>query len=156
MLAAATGLLLIIFNGGCAASWETFTIFALMFTGTLLYRAEAGQFPWRRALYVTILVSYSVYLLHPVLIEVYHSLPCTRHVTYVPKELMLAAVFVTVLLVCCGLTHWCIEAPMQRLGRRVASWLDARFGPDTRPPAWHANRARSIRPSNRTRSARSM
>ena len=72
------------------------------------------------------------------------------------KELMLAAVFVTVLLVCCGLTHWCIEAPMQRLGRRVASWLDARFGPDTRPPAWHANRARSIRPSNRTRSARSM
>ena len=191
-LAAATGLLLIIFNSGFAASWETFTIFALMFTGTMLYRAEAGQFPWRRALYVTILVfgltlvaaqwhvspiaenyvairksfnsvefagltfavamlcrhkkvpralawlglvSYSVYLLHPALIEVYTSLPWTRNVNYVPTELILAAVFVAVLLVCCGLTHRCIEAPMQRLGRRVAAWLDARFGPDApRPP----------------------
>ena len=56
VLAAATGLLLIILNSGFAAPWETFTIFALMFTGTMLYRAEAGQFPWRRALYVTILV----------------------------------------------------------------------------------------------------
>ena len=161
VLAAATGLLLIILNGGYAASWETFTIFALMFTGTMLYRAEADGFPWRRALSVTILVfgptlvaaqwhvspiaenyvairksfnslefagltfavamlcrhkkvpralawlglvSYSVYLLHPVLIEVYTSLPWTRHVTYVPTELILTAVFVAVLLVCCGLT----------------------------------------------------
>jgi peptidoglycan/LPS O-acetylase OafA/YrhL len=191
VLAAVTGLLLVIFNGGYAASWETFTIFALMFTGTMLYHAEAGQFPWRRALYVTILVfgltlvaaqwhvapiaenyvairgafnslefagltfavamlcrhkkvpralawlglvSYSVYLLHPALIKVYSSLPWTRHVTYVPKELILAAVFVTVLLVCCGLTHRCIEAPMQRMGRRVAARLDARFGPDSLRP----------------------
>ena len=50
-----TGLLLIVFNGGYAAPWETFTIFALMFTGHA-DRAEAGQFPWRRALYVTVLV----------------------------------------------------------------------------------------------------
>ena len=56
VLAAATGLLVIVFNGGYAAPWETFTIFALMFTGTMLYRAEAGQYPWRRALYVTVLV----------------------------------------------------------------------------------------------------
>jgi hypothetical protein len=56
VLAAATGLLVIVFNSGYAAPWETFTIFALMFTGTMLYRAEAGQYPWRRALYVTVLV----------------------------------------------------------------------------------------------------
>ena len=56
VLAALTGLLLIVFNSGFAAPWETFTIFALMFTGTMLYRAEAGQYPWRRALYVTVLV----------------------------------------------------------------------------------------------------
>jgi len=37
---------------------------------------------------------------------------------------------VLVLLVCCGLTHRFIEAPMQRVGRRVAGRLDARFGPD--------------------------
>ena len=54
--------------------------------------------------------------------------------TYVPKELILAAVFVSVLLVCCGLTHRCIEAPMQRMGRRVAARLDARFGPDAPGP----------------------
>ena len=76
------------------------------------------------------LVSYSVYLLHPVLIEVYTSVPWTRNENFVPTELLLVAVFVAVLLVCCGLTHRFIEAPMQRLGRRVAGRLDARFGPD--------------------------
>ena len=187
VLAAATGLLLIILNSGFAAPWETFTIFALMFTGTMLYRAEAGQVPWRRALYLAVLVfgltlvavqwhtspqaenivairktfnslefagltfavamlcrhkkvprglawlglvSYSVYLLHPVLIEVYVSVPWMRNQNFMPTELFLVAVFVTVLLVCCALTHRYIEAPMQRVGRRVAGRLDARFGPD--------------------------
>jgi len=188
VLAALTGLLLIVFNSGFAAPWETFTIFALMFTGTMLYRAEAGQYPWRRALYVSVLVfgltlvavqwhvsplavndlairktfntlelagltfavamlcrhkkvphalawlgliSYSLYLLHPVLIEVYDSVPWTRNQNFVPTELLLVAVFLLVLLVCCGLTHRLIEAPMQRLGRRVTRRLDVRFGPDT-------------------------
>jgi len=188
VLAALTGLLLIVFNSGFAAPWETFTIFALMFTGTMLYRAEAGQYPWRHALYVSILVfgltlvavqwhvsplaandlairktfntleltgltfsvamlcrhkkvphalawlglvSYSLYLLHPVLIEVYDSVPWTRNQNFVPTELLLVAVFLLVLLVCCGLTHRLIEAPMQRLGRRVTRRLDVRFGPDT-------------------------
>jgi peptidoglycan/LPS O-acetylase OafA/YrhL len=80
------------------------------------------------------LVSYSVYLLHPVLIEVYTSMPWTRNQNFVPMELFLVAVFVTVLLVCCGLTHRYIEAPMQHLGRRVSGRLDARFGPDTLRP----------------------
>jgi peptidoglycan/LPS O-acetylase OafA/YrhL len=190
-LAAATGLLVIVFNGGYAAAWENLAIFALMFTGTLLYRAEAGEYPWRRALYVAILVfgfalvavqwhtspeamsfvairktfnslefagltfavamlcrnkkapralawlgvvSYSVYLLHPALIEVYSRVPWTRNENFVPMELLLVAVFITVLLACCALTHRLIEAPMQRLGRRVSARLDARFGPDAPRP----------------------
>jgi len=190
-LAAATGLLVISFNSGYAAPWESFAIFALMFTGTVLYRAEAGEYPWRRAVYVVILVfgfalvaaqwhtspesesfvairktfnslefagltfavamlcrhkkvpgalawlglvSYSVYLLHPVLIEAYTSVPWTQDENFVPMELFLVAVFVAALLVCCGLTYRFIEAPMQRLGRRVASRLDARFGPDVLRP----------------------
>ena len=190
-LAAATGLLVIIFNSGYAAPWESFTIFALMFTGTALYRAEAGEYPWRRAVYVVILVfgfalvavqwhsspeaesfvairktfnslefagltfavamlcrhkkvpralawlglvSYSLYLLHPVLIEAYTSVPWTQSENFVPMELLLVAVFVAVLLACCGLTYRFIEAPMQRLGRRVAGRLDARFGPDVLGP----------------------
>ena len=77
------------------------------------------------------LISYSVYLLHPVLIEVYNNVPWTRNQNFVPMELFLVAVFVTVLLACCGLTHRYIEEPMQGLGRRVARRLDDRFGPDT-------------------------
>jgi len=53
-LAAATGLLVIVFNSGYAAPWESFTIFALMFTGTALYRAEQGQYPWPRAIAVAV------------------------------------------------------------------------------------------------------
>jgi hypothetical protein len=78
------------------------------------------------------LVSYSVYLLHPALIEAYASVPFTRNENFVPMELLLVAAFVAVLLTCCGLTHRFIEAPMQRIGRRVGARLDARFGPDTR------------------------
>src|ERR1700733_9535711 len=186
-LAAATGLLVVAFNSGYAAPWESFTIFALMFTGTVLYRAENGEYPWRRALPVVILVfgivlvsalwhvspearswvairkgynsleaagltfavamlcrnkkvprplawlglvSYSLYLLHPVLIEIYDSVPWTQNENFVPTELLMTAIFVLVLLVCCGLTHRFIEAPMQRVGRRVARRLDVRFGED--------------------------
>jgi peptidoglycan/LPS O-acetylase OafA/YrhL len=186
-LAAVTGLLVISFNSGFAAPWESFAIFALMFTGTLLYRAETGTYPWRRARYVVIavfglilvaaqlhsspeaenfeairksfnalglagltfaaamlcrhkkmpralawlgLVSYSVYLLHPALIEVYASVPWTQDENFVPTELLQVAVFVAVLLVICGLTHRFIEAPMQRLGRRAGARLGARLGPD--------------------------
>jgi peptidoglycan/LPS O-acetylase OafA/YrhL len=68
------------------------------------------------------------------LIEVYASVPWTRNQNFVPIKLFLVTVFVTVLLVCCGLTHRYIEAPMQRVGRRVAARLDARFGPDVLRP----------------------
>ena len=76
------------------------------------------------------LVSYSVYLLHPALIEVYDSVPWTQHENFVPMELLMIAVFLLVLLVCCGLTRRFIEAPMQRLGRQAAGRLDVRFAPD--------------------------
>jgi hypothetical protein len=59
------------------------------------------------------------------------SASTTRNQNFVPTELLLVAVFLLVLLVCCGLTHRVIEAPMQRLGRRVTRRLDVRFGPDT-------------------------
>jgi peptidoglycan/LPS O-acetylase OafA/YrhL len=39
-------------------------------------------------------------------------------------------VFLAMLLACCAGTYYLLEAPMQRLGRRVAARLDARFGPD--------------------------
>src|SRR5258708_39817898 len=88
-------------------------------------------------------VSYSVYLLHPVLIEAYDSVPWTQNENFVPMELLLVAVFMLVLLVCCGLTHRFIEVSMQRLGRRGAGRLHPRVGPD-------APRAPRPRPPPRT------
>jgi peptidoglycan/LPS O-acetylase OafA/YrhL len=186
-LAAGTGLVLVALNERVGA-FEGLTILALMFTGTMLYRAEQGQISrWRariaavgivgaaiaagawhipsfpgdtplqqREWVVSValagltfaagmalrnlpvpsalawlgVVSYSVYLLHPLLIDIYGSIPSTAG--HHPAALLVAmtAAFFAVLLACCALTYYLVEAPMQRLGRRVAARLDARFGPD--------------------------
>lgn len=185
-LAAATGLLLIALNERVGA-FEGLTILALMFTGTMLYRAEQGQMNRRLAGAVAVgvvgaaiaagawhsrsfgetalqqrewvvsvalagltfavglklrnlpvpsalawlgLVSYSVYLLHPLLIDVYSSLSFTSGHHPAPQLAALTAGFAAVLLVCCAGTYYLVEAPMQRLGRRVGARLDARLGPD--------------------------
>ena len=76
------------------------------------------------------LVSYSVYLLHPLL------LTSTTHPVRAGQPPAGVAAdgggrrFLAALLACCALTYYLVEAPMQRLGRRVAARLDARFGPD--------------------------
>jgi peptidoglycan/LPS O-acetylase OafA/YrhL len=77
------------------------------------------------------LVSYSVYLVHPLLLDVYDSIPFPpsyHHLAWL--QVGVSVLFVAVLLGCCAMTYYLVEAPMQRLGRRVAAKLDARFGPD--------------------------
>ncbi|HTX27868.1 MAG TPA: acyltransferase [Streptosporangiaceae bacterium] len=190
-LAAVVAVALLAFNGGWIYPWEALAILALMFTGTVLYRAEQGQYPWPRAIAVSVavlglaiaagewhshawgmsayseliferrwaislllagltfaaglalrnvrwpraltwlgLISYSVYLLHPLLIEVYDHLP------WVPRDhpfwlqMILAAAFLAVLIAVSSLTYLGVEQPMQNAGRRVARWLDGHFGPD--------------------------
>jgi peptidoglycan/LPS O-acetylase OafA/YrhL len=186
-LAAAAGLAVVMFNSGFAAPWEGFAIFALMCMGTVLYRAEHGEYPWQKAIlvvavvfgillmaelwhaspggnvtairmgFITLalagatfavgmacrhgkvprvlawlgLVSYSVYLLHPLLIEVYDYVPWTRGRHPFLLQVVMAGAFVLVLLGFSGLTHRLIEAPMQRHGRRLARQLDSRFGEDS-------------------------
>jgi peptidoglycan/LPS O-acetylase OafA/YrhL len=75
-------------------------------------------------------VSYSLYLLHPLLIDVYDATPLTHGHRPAGLQAAPAIGFLVVLLACCALTHYLVEAPMQRLGRRVTARLDARFGPD--------------------------
>jgi peptidoglycan/LPS O-acetylase OafA/YrhL len=193
-LAAATALILVAVNGR-KSPYEGLTILALMFTGTMLYRAEQGQINRWRAVTVAIgiftaaivagawhipgaspqsqaallqrewvmsvalagltfaaglalrnlsipsvlawlgLVSYSVYLLHPLLLDAYDSIPFTHSRHPVGVQVALTGVFLAALLACCALTYHLVEAPMQRLGRRVAARLDARFGPDRPQPA---------------------
>jgi peptidoglycan/LPS O-acetylase OafA/YrhL len=189
VLAALVGLTLLAFNGTWLSPWEALSILALMFTGTMLYRAVQGQYSWRAAIAVTVtvlglaiasglwheggglygpwqrswittfllagltfgaglalrnvrwprflawlgLISYSVYLLHPALIEVYGHLAWTSaHHSFWPQLLVLAS-FLVVLIAVCSLTYLFVERPMQDVGRRLARRLDARFGPDRLP-----------------------
>jgi len=195
VLAAGTVLVLVLFNGSWVNPYEALTILALMFTGTMLYRAERGDFDKRKAVAVTVavfalataaglwhppawdlspaatriaydrqwvtslllagatfaigmacrnkkmprifawlgLVSYSVYVLHPLLVSLYNHIPLTQHPHPFPEQLALAAAFLAVLLVCCWLSYRFIEAPMQRQGRRFAAWLEYWAGPDVIP-----------------------
>ena len=55
-LAAMVGLTLLAFNGTWLFPWEALSILALMFTGTMLYRAEQGQYPWRKAIPIAVAV----------------------------------------------------------------------------------------------------
>ena len=167
-----------------------------MFTGTMFYRAEQGQYPWRRAIAIGVtvlglaiaaglwhsrawgmsahaellwsrrwvsafllagltfaaglafrhlrwpraltwlgLISYSLYLLHPLVIEVYHHFWTRRASTPSRLQVLLAAGLVAVMIAVSSLTYLSVERPTQGLGRRVGRWLDARFGPDRIPAA---------------------
>jgi peptidoglycan/LPS O-acetylase OafA/YrhL len=193
-LAAIVGLTLLAFNGGWIWPWEALSILALMFTGTMLYRAEQGQYPWRKAIPIAVgvlglaiaaglwhsrswgmsaraellwerrwftsfllagltfaaglalrrvrwprfltwlgLISYSIYLLHPLLGEVYHHMQWTRNQHPFWMQALIAAALLAILIAACSLTYLLVERPMQNVGRRVARWLDATFGPDRVP-----------------------
>jgi peptidoglycan/LPS O-acetylase OafA/YrhL len=193
-LAAMVGLTLLAFNGTWIFPWEALSILALMFTGTVVYRAERGQYPWRNAIAVAVivlglaiasglwhshawglsaraellwerrwltslllagltfgaglafrdvrwprvltwlgLISYSVYLLHPLVIETFHHFAWTRQHYYFWQQLLLAAGFLAVLIAVCSLTYLAVERPMQNVGRRLGRRLDARYGPDRVP-----------------------
>jgi peptidoglycan/LPS O-acetylase OafA/YrhL len=193
-IAAVVAVALLAFNGGWIWPWEALSILALMFTGTVFYRAEQGQYPWRKAiptgvavLGLTIaaglwhshawgmnahaellwerrwfsalalagltfgaglafrhlrwpaaltwlgLTSYSLYLLHPLVIEVYHHFAWTHHHHRFWLQVLLAGGIGIILVAVSSLTYLLVERPMQQVGRRVGRWLDVRFGPD-RPP----------------------
>jgi peptidoglycan/LPS O-acetylase OafA/YrhL len=82
------------------------------------------------------LVSYSIYLMHLLVLEVAEGrlggrgTPSTAP-GYV--QLLLAVTLVGLVLATSWCTYRYVEAPGQRLGRVVARRLDARFGSDTRP-----------------------
>ena len=192
-LAAVVAIALLAFNGGWIWPWEALSILALMFTGTMFYRAEQGQYPWRRAIAIGVtvlglaivaglwhsrawgmsahaellwsrrwvsafglagltfaaglafrhlrwpraltwlgLISYSLYLLHPLVIEVYHHFYPSRQHTFA-VQVLIAAGLVAVMIAVSSVTYLFVERPMQDVGRRVGRWLDARFGPDRMP-----------------------
>lgn len=174
-VAALTVLTLALLNQGYPYPWSCFQILALMFTGTLIYRAGQSQVSWRRAgsiagyvLAATLaaglwygygngaqwrwqwatslvgaaitfglgllarnrqipnvlawlgLVSYSVYLLHPLVYDAYRDIKPLHHPHSIPVQIGLFAVLVVVILAVSSASYYGVEKPMQRLGRRVA------------------------------------
>ena len=193
-IAAVVAVALLAFNGSWLWPWETLSILALMFTGTVFYRAEQGQYSWRKAIAVGPavlalaitaglwhshawgmdahtellwerrwfssvllagltfgaglalrhvrwprmltwlgLISYSVYLLHPLVIEVYYHFRWTRLHHPFLLQVLLAAGILAVVIAVSSLTYVFVERPMQNVGRRVGRWLDATLGPDRVP-----------------------
>ncbi len=187
-LAAGTGIVLVAVNGH-RMGYEGLTILALMFTGSVLYRAHQGQIGRRHAAIVAGsvfaaviaagawhipelstsasqaaihqqqrewvmsvalagltfaiglalqerrvprilvwlgLVSYSVYLVFPLLVNLYDDIPFPAAYQNLPwLQAVVSAAFVLLLLGCAAATYYLLEAPMQRLGRRAAARLDA-------------------------------
>jgi peptidoglycan/LPS O-acetylase OafA/YrhL len=180
-VAALAGLTLVTINQGYPYPWSGFMILALMFTGTLIYRAEHSQVrklpaagitaavlaltifaglwhgqrygPQWEAQWVTSiagaavtfaiglavrnrripravawlgLISYSVYLLHPLIFNAYRAVPALHRTHGTGTQVLLAVAITAVIIVASAITYYLVEKPMQRLGRRVAKYLEAR------------------------------
>jgi peptidoglycan/LPS O-acetylase OafA/YrhL len=179
-LAAAVALVLVTFNQTYPYSWSGCVILALMFTGTVIYRAEQGQISRIAAAAIAVgvlalltfagiwhgaqqhenhhwqvqwatsvllagatfgvglavrrfkiprwfawlgMISYSVYLLHPIIFNAYRTIPVLHRKHTMPDQVLLFAGILVVIIGLSALTYYLVEKPMQRLGRRVAARL---------------------------------
>jgi peptidoglycan/LPS O-acetylase OafA/YrhL len=186
-LAALVGLVLVTFNQNYPYPWSGCVILALMFTGTLLYRAEQRQVSRTAAAAVTVavlalatfgglwhgaryghhwqvqwatsvllagatfglglvffgsgaargrrvprwcawlgMISYSVYLLHPLVFDAYRSFPALHRRHTLPDQALFFAALLAVIIGLSAFCYYFVEKPMQRLGRRVAARVDYR------------------------------
>jgi peptidoglycan/LPS O-acetylase OafA/YrhL len=66
-------------------------------------------------------ISYSVYLLHPLIFNAYRAIPVLHRKHTMPDQVLFFAGLLVVIIGVSALTYYCIERPMQRLGRRVAA-----------------------------------
>jgi peptidoglycan/LPS O-acetylase OafA/YrhL len=107
---------------------SAFVLAGLTFAAGLTFR----HVRWPRALTWLGLISYSLYLLHPLVIEVYHHFyPSRQHPFGV--QVLIAAGLVAVMIAVSSVTYLSVERPAQSLGRRLGRRLDARFGSDRIP-----------------------
>jgi peptidoglycan/LPS O-acetylase OafA/YrhL len=206
-LAAVVALVLVTFNQNYPYPWSGCVILALMFTGTVIYRAEqrshrsqlltgvfvvlvfavltfAGDWHgahfghhWQVQWTTSVLlagatfgvglaarrvriprwcgwlgvISYSVYLLHPLVFDAYRSIPVLHRRHTMPDQVLFFAGLLAVIIGLSALTYYFIEKPMQRLGRRVA----ARAGYATETGSGDGASARDGAPPAASRSASS-
>jgi peptidoglycan/LPS O-acetylase OafA/YrhL len=181
-LAGLVALVLVMFNQTYPYPWSGCVILALMFTGTVGYRAQQGQTRRWSAVLIAVavlaltsaagvwhggqrhydqhwqvqwvtsvllaaatfgiglaigrirgprwrvprwcawlgMVSYSVYLLHPLVFDAYRSVPALHRDHTMPDQVLFFAGLLAVIVGLSALTYYLIEHPMQRLGRRIA------------------------------------
>jgi peptidoglycan/LPS O-acetylase OafA/YrhL len=67
------------------------------------------------------MISYSVYLLHPLVFNAYRSVPVLHRRHTMPDQYLFFAGLLAVIIALSALTYYLVEQPMQRLGRRVAA-----------------------------------
>lgn len=67
------------------------------------------------------MISYSVYLLHPLVFNAYRSVPALHRRHTMADQVLFFAGLVAVIIGLSALTYYFIEKPMQRLGHRVAA-----------------------------------
>jgi peptidoglycan/LPS O-acetylase OafA/YrhL len=109
---------------GVAAAWLTFL-------GGLALRHRAMP----RALTWLGLVSYSVYLLHPMIVQAVWRAAGDRDGMPLWVRLAWEGVLLAAVLVAAGLAHRYVERPAQRLGRRLSRRTDRAAEPPPAPPA---------------------
>ena len=68
------------------------------------------------------MISYSVYLLHPLVFDAYRSIPVLHRKHTMPDQFLFFFGLLAVIIGLSALTYYLVEKPMQRLGRRVAAW----------------------------------
>jgi peptidoglycan/LPS O-acetylase OafA/YrhL len=178
-VAGLTALVLVMVNQGSPSPWEGSVILALMFTGTLIYRAQQRQPGFSRPMTAAIVVgvlalttfagvwhgrqahlshqwqiqwatsillagatfglglaasnrkvprwcawlgmiSFSVYLLHPLVFDAYRSVPALHRTHTLPVQGLMFAGCVAVIIGLSTATYYLVERPMQRLGRRLS------------------------------------
>lgn len=194
-IAVLTALTLVTANQGYPYPWSGGVILALMFTGTLIYRAEHGQADkaaaaaiaaavltlatfaglWHGARYGSQwqaqwassvllaaatfgiamalrnrriprvaawlgVISYSVYLLHPLIFNAYRSVPVLHRTHTMPVQAALFAALLAAIVAASAATHYLIERPMQWLGRAVAGYATG-AGSGAAAPAANAEAA---------------
>ncbi len=97
------------------------------------------------------MISYSVYLLHPLVFNAYRSIPVLHREHTMPDQVLIFAGLAAVIIGVSALTYYLIEKPMQRLGHRVA----ARFPNTTGTPGDGASGLDDGAPAAASRSASS-
>ena len=73
------------------------------------------------------MISYSVYLLHPLILDAFRDVPTLHHASKgLVVQLPLAAGLIAVIIASSAVTYYLVEKPMQRLGHKITRRWDRR------------------------------